>query len=317
MTKQARQHTSQEPARYNRKSALAALVLLAFIWGFAWVAMKVGVRYADPFTFAALRAVLSAVFLLTLLPVLRRPIRPRVLGWTVLLGLLQTTGFSGVVMWALVSGGAGKTSVLTYTMPFWLLLMAWAVLGEKVRGFHWVAVILALGGLVFILSPWKLHGVISSALAVCTGISWAASAVVAKLIHKRHRVDVFSLTAWQMVFGAIPLVIVAIATGGGMPHWTLTFIGALAFNVLLGNGVAWLLWLFVLRVLPAATTGLASLANPVLGVTFAWIILAERPGWAEAVGMALILLGIAVLTLREATRRPVAPISESGSRPEL
>ncbi|HLA81730.1 MAG TPA: DMT family transporter, partial [Thermoleophilia bacterium] len=81
--------------------------------------------------------------------------------------------------------------------------------------------------------------------------------------------------------------------------------GALAYNVILGNGVAWLLWLFVLRVLPAGTTGLASLANPVLGVTFAWAVLDEQPGWAEALGMALILLGIAVLTLREAARRPL------------
>jgi drug/metabolite transporter (DMT)-like permease len=296
--------------RRSRRSALAALIILAFIWGFAWVAMKVGLTYADPFTFGALRAVLSAVFLLILLPVLHRPIRPRALGWTALLGLLQTTGFSGFVMWALVSGGAGKTSVLTYTMPFWLLLMAWPVLGEKIRGFAWVAAVLALGGLVLILSPWKLHGVLSSVLAVCTGISWAASAVVAKLIHKRHQVDVFSLTAWQMVIGAIPLVIVAFATGGGMPDWTPTFIAVLAYNVLLGNGVAWLLWLFVLRVLPAGTTGLASLANPVLGVTFAWLVLAERPGWAEAVGMALILLGIAVLTLREATRKPLLSSTE-------
>jgi drug/metabolite transporter (DMT)-like permease len=207
-------------------------------------------------------------------------------------------------MWALASGGAGKTSVLTYTMPFWLLLMAWAFLGEKVRGFQWVAVTLALAGLVFILSPWALRGVVSSILAVCTGISWAASAVVAKIIHQRHQVDVFSLTAWQMVVGAVPLTIIAIAVGGGWPEWTPTFLAVLAYNVIVGNGVAWLLWLFVLRVLPAGTTGLASLANPVLGVTFAWMLLGERPGWAEAIGMALILLGIAVLTIREAVCRP-------------
>ena len=304
----ARQHAQQSVDRATRRgrgSAAVALILLALIWGFAWVAMKTGVTYAEPFAFAALRAALSSVFLLALLPVLRRPLRPRALGWTALLGLLQTAGFSGFVMWALETGGAGKTSVLTYTMPFWLLLMAWSVLGERLRGMQWVAVVLALGGLVFILSPWELHGVVSSVLAVCTGISWAGSTVVAKIIHKRHQVDVFSLTAWQMALGTIPLVIIAVATGGGMPVWTVEFVGALAYNVILGNGVAWLLWLFVLRVLPAGTTGLASLANPVLGVTFAWAVLDEQPGWAEALGMALILLGIAVLTLREAARRPL------------
>jgi len=296
MTKQARQHTSQEPARYSRKSALAALVLLAFIWGFAWVAMKVGVRYADPFTFAALRAVLSAVFLLTLLPVLRRPIRPRVLGWTVLLGLLQTTGFSGFVMWALVSGGAGKTSVLTYTMPFWLLLMAWAVLGEKVRGFHWVAVILALGGLVFILSPWKLHGVISSALAVCTGISWAASAVVAKLIHKRHRVDVFSLTAWQMVFGTLVLLVVAAVVPGPATQWTPQFIAILAFIAVVSSVLGWFLWFYVLERLPAWQASLSVLGIPVVASLTSRLQLDEAVAPLELAGMLLIGGGLALLS---------------------
>ncbi|MCL5734887.1 MAG: EamA family transporter [Actinobacteria bacterium] len=302
MDETSKQSPHEVHAQRGRRYAVVALALLALIWGFAWVAMKTGVKYADPFTFGALRAGLSAVFLLILLPVLRRPVRPPVKGWTILLGLLQTTGFSGFVMWALKNGGAGKTSVLTYTMPFWLLFMAWVLLGERVRGLQWAAVVLGLGGLVLILSPWKLHGVLNSVLSICTGISWAGSAVVAKLIHKRHKADVFSLTAWQMVAGAVPLIVLALATRGGMPQWTPAFVGVLAYNVLLGNGVAWLLWLFVLRVLPAGTTGLASLVNPVLGVTFAWAILGERPGWAEAGGMALILLGIAVLTIREAAR---------------
>lgn len=291
--------------RSRRRQAVLALVALALIWGLAWVTMKVGVEHSEPFMFAALRAVISSVFLLALLPILRRPLKPRVLGWTALLGLLQTAGFSGFVMWALASGGAGKTSVLTYTMPFWLLMMAWVFLGERVRGAQWLAVGLGLVGLIFILSPWQLRDFTSSILAVCTGISWAASAVVAKMIHKRHEVDVFTLTAWQMVIGTVPLIVVAVARGDPLPDWSPVFIGVLAYTALLGNGIAWLLWLFVLRVLPAGTTGLASLANPVLGVTFAWLILHERPGWAEAIGMGLILLGIAVLTLRELLRRPV------------
>jgi drug/metabolite transporter (DMT)-like permease len=109
-----------------------------------------------------------------------------------------------------------------------------------------------------------------------------------------------------MAMGAVPLIVVALITGGDI-EWTLGFVGALSYNVIFGNGVAWILWLFILRMLPAGTTGLASLANPVLGVTFAWLLLGERPGWAEAAGMALILLGIAVLTLREALRARVPP----------
>lgn len=316
MTRRSEQRRSPALTAGPKRLAVGALILLALIWGYAWVVMKVALGYAEPFTFAAMRAVLSAVFLMLVLLVSRRSLKPRALGLTVLLGLLQTTGFAGLAMWALHSGGAGRTSVLTYTMPFWLLLMAWVALGEKLRGLQWLAVALALGGLIFILDPWRLHGVVSSVLAVGGGFCWALSAVVAKLIHKRHAVDLLSLTAWQMMLGAVPLVIVALLTATKAPVWSASFIWALAYNVLLANGLAWVLWLFVLKALPAGTTGVSSLANPALGVLFAWIQLGERPGLTDAIGMALIVVGLVVLTVwelaRGASREAPTPLPEGG-----
>ena len=316
MTRRSEQRRSPALTAGPKRLAVGALILLALIWGYAWVVMKVALGYAEPFTFAAMRAVLSAVLLMLVLLVSRRSLKPRALGLTVLLGLLQTTGFAGLVMWALHSGGAGRTSVLTYTMPFWLLLMAWVALGENLRGLQWLAVALALGGLIFILDPWRLHGVVSSVLAVGGGFCWALSAVVAKLIHKRHAVDLLSLTAWQMMLGAVPLVIVALLTATKAPVWSASFIWALAYNVLLANGLAWVLWLFVLKALPAGTTGVSSLANPALGVLFAWIQLSERPGLTDAIGMALIVVGLVVLTVwelaRGASREAPTPLPEGG-----
>jgi len=316
VTRRSEQRRSPALTAGPKRLAVGALILLALIWGYAWVVMKVALGYAEPFTFAAMRAVLSAVLLMLVLLVSRRSLKPRALGLTVLLGLLQTTGFAGLVMWALHSGGAGRTSVLTYTMPFWLLLMAWVALGENLRGLQWLAVALALGGLIFILDPWRLHGVVSSVLAVGGGFCWALSAVVAKLIHKRHAVDLLSLTAWQMMLGAVPLVIVALLTATKAPVWSASFIWALAYNVLLANGLAWVLWLFVLKALPAGTTGVSSLANPALGVLFAWIQLGERPGLTDAIGMALIVVGLVVLTVwelaRGASREAPTPLPEGG-----
>ena len=162
--------------RRGHNLGVLALTLLALIWSYNWVVMKVGLRYAQPFTFAALRTFLGAASLFALLVLLRRSLRPPPLLWTVAIGLLQTTAFVGLLMWALQSGGAGKTSVLTYTMPFWLLVLAWAFLGERLHGAQWVAVALALCGLVLVLEPWRLQGAFSSLLAVGGGFCWAASA---------------------------------------------------------------------------------------------------------------------------------------------
>lgn len=277
----------------------AALALLALIWGYNWVVMKVGTHYADPFTFAALRTFFGAVFMFALLAVLRRPLRPKAFWLTAIFGLLQTGGFVGLSMWALYSGGAGKTSILAYTMPFWLLLFAWPVLGEPVRGLQWASVVLALAGLVFVLGPWNLHGLFSSLLALGAGIVWATSSVVVKILRKRHDVDLLSLIAWQGLLGSIPLIVVALLTAKSGPTWSPSFIAALVFNVVPANALTWVLWLYILHTLPIGTAGISSLAVPVVGVIAAWIQLGERPGVLEAVGMGSIVAALAVLTARE------------------
>ncbi|MFA4966105.1 MAG: DMT family transporter, partial [Thermoleophilia bacterium] len=281
-----------------RDLGVVALALLAGIWGYGWVVGKVGLEYAGPFGFVALRTVLSAAGMFALLLVLRRPLRPPPLVYTVLIGLLQTSAFIGLTVWALANSGAGKTSVLTYTMPFWLLLLAWSFLGERLRGLQWLAVGLAFVGLVLVLSPWRLHGLLPSVLTVAAGFSWAASAVVVKLLQRRHAVDVLSLTAWQMVIGVLPLVAIAAVAHEPAIDWAPAFVWSLAYNVLLANGLGWILWLYALRELRAGAAGIGTLAVPVIGVAAAWLQLGERPGGAEAAGMALIIAALGLVSVR-------------------
>ncbi len=293
------QHIHKSTGRPIPYLAILCLVGLAAIWGYNWVVMKVGVRFAEPFAFAAMRAVLSAAFLFPVIAALHRPMRLQAPLFTTIIGILQTTGFVGLITWALEQGAAGRTSVLVYTMPFWLLLMAWMFLGERVRGLQWPAVIIALVGLVLVLRPWRLEGTwVSSLLAVAAGFCWAAASVLLKVMNKRHTVDVLSFTAWQLLIGSVPLAVIAILTTDSAPVWNAAFIGALAFNVLPANALAWVMWLYVLRSLPAGTAGVGTLAIPVVGVLSAWLQLGERPSTLEGIGMLLILAALAALTLR-------------------
>ena len=283
----------------RRSAAVVALAALALIWGYNWVVMKLGLQYAQPFTFAGLRTLLSAGCLFLVMWALRRPLRPTALWTTALIGLFQTTGFVGLAFLALEHGGAGKVSVLTYTMPFWLLLLAWLVLGERVRGLQWLAVAMAAAGFLLILSPWQLRGATATLLAVGGGLSWAAGGITIKALDRRRHVDLLSLTAWQMLIGSLPLVLIALLTWKGAPIWSAGFAWTLAFNVLLANALAWYLWHFSLRALPTGLAGFGTLAIPVVGVVAAWAQLGERPGLAEALGMACIIGALALLTIRE------------------
>ena len=288
----------------TRDLGVLALLLLGPIWGYGWVATKVALEYSDALTFAALRVPLSAACLFLVMIVLRRPLRPPPLGWTMLIGLLQTTLFVGLVITALHDTGAGRVSVITYTMPFWLLLLAWVFLGERLHGVQWLAVALAFIGLVLVVRPWELAGAASGILTLLGGLSWAASALVVKLMQRRHRVDVLSLTTWQMAFGSVPLIIAALLTYSGGPEWTFSFWWGLIYTVVLANSVAWFLWLYALHALPAGAAGLGTLSIPVVGVAAAWIQLGEVPTLIEGIGMALIIAALAVLAAHGLARRP-------------
>lgn len=306
-------HDAEDDTTTSRERYLpaAALAVLALIWGYNWVVMKWGLEYSPPFVFVTMRNALAALCLFLVLVVLRRPLRPpRPFGLVVLLGLLQTTGFLGFTFWALEGGGAGKTAVLAYTMPFWILLLAWPILGERLAGFQWLVVGLAAAGLLLVLSPWVLDDIFSSLLAVAGGFCWGASAVVAKVIHRRSDVDLLCLTTWQMIWGTIPLGLIALTELGEPVVWEGAFVVALAFNVVLANALAWVLWLWILRVLPAGIAGLGTLAVPVIGLVSGMLQLGERPTAVEALGMALIVAALALLsvaTIRVNSRRAGEP----------
>src|ERR1700680_1665761 len=98
--------------------AVPALVLLSLVWGYNWVVMKDSLHDAGPFTFGALRMGLGALVLVAALAALRKPVRLRAPFGVLILGLLQTTAFTSLSNLAVANGGAGKTAVLVYTMPF-------------------------------------------------------------------------------------------------------------------------------------------------------------------------------------------------------
>ncbi len=279
----------------SQHHAVLALLALAAIWGYNWVQMKIGVQYASPFVFSALRIALGSLGLLLVMVWLRKPLKPQAIPETFLLGLLQTSGVYGFATWALVSGGAGKTAVLVYTMPLWTLMLAWVLLGERVRGWQWGAIVLSVAGLLLILDPLNLGGtVMSKLLALLAGICWAGGAIVAKKLQKKIQIDLLSLTTWQGIFATIPLIIVALIVPSQPIVWSPAFIGALLYNVIPGTAIAMLLWLYILNHLSAGTAGLGTLLNPVIGVLAAWAQLGERPTITEATGMFLIVIALAV-----------------------
>ena len=139
--------------------------------------MKQALAYSGPFAFSALRYLLGTLVLFAVLLVRRASLRPPPWLPTVMIGLAQTTGFQLLVQSALVEGGAGRTALLAYTMPFWVVLLGWLLYRERPSARLWSGLAIAAAGLVLVLEPWHGLGGARSSLLASTPATSAAPCV--------------------------------------------------------------------------------------------------------------------------------------------
>ena len=286
------------PERDPEKSkAGAALALLSLLWGYNWVAMKYGLIDAGPLQFATLRFTLAALCMIPVIIHFRAPLLPRREQWpaVAILGLMLAGNFA-CTLTALRLGGTGKTAVVVYTMPFWVLVFAWLALHERLDRWQGIAVAVALPGLVVLVGPWMpSHGLLPSLLALGAGMSWGASVVYVKNLQKKTSVSMLMITLWQMIIGSLLLALGWAWLEPEPIRWTVGFGLALGYTAVLATGVAWMLFYYALKRMPAGMVGLGTLATPVIGVLAAWLQLGERPAPLEATGMGLIGVALAML----------------------
>lgn len=272
---------------------MLALLATILIWAYSWIVMKQVLQHAGPFNFSALRYSLGAMVLFGALAVTRQSMRPPPLLPTIAIGVCQTAAFQGLGQLALESGGAGRVALLAYTMPFWSVLLAWMILDERLTRRRWLGLGLAAIGLVCIIEPWHgLGSTESTVLAVCAGAAWAMGTVLSKRVFVQHKPTPLNLTAWQMLFGALALIVVALCVPQRPFEWTRDLIIGLAYSVIMASSIAWGLWLIVLQRLPTAIASVASLGVPIVSVLLAWVILHEQPSRMEILGIVFILLGL-------------------------
>jgi drug/metabolite transporter (DMT)-like permease len=286
------------PSSRERWLLPLGLFILSATWGYTWVMAKQALDYAPPFAFAAERSLGGALALFAALKLMGRPLKLIAPGATLAIGLFQITGFMALSTWALVEGGPGKTAVLIFTMPIWVLLIAWPILGERIRGTQWLAAASTLTGLLLIIEPWTMHtSLFSKFLGVMAALCWAIGTVLIKRLRSRQPVDLLSLTAWQMLIGAVPLLLLAVVVPEHPTDWSATYIGILVFMSVVSTAMCWWLWITLLDRVPAWEASLSVLGTPVVAIVSARLALGEDFSIGEVTGILLIGAGLALLSL--------------------
>lgn len=273
------------------------IVVLSLLWGYTWVIAKQALDYAPPFTLTFMRVFGGAVALFAALKLLGQSLRLPAPRAVFLISLCQVAGFMLLQTFSLKFGAAGKTAVLVYTMPIWTLLLAWPVLGERVRGAQWLAVAGILSGLFLIIEPWKLQtGGLTNAFGIGAAICWAMGTVLVKKLRRENKVSLLSLTAWSNLIGSIPVALMASVADEPSIQWSPEFVVILLVLTLVSTAFCWWLWTSILDRVPAWEASLLVLGTPVVAIVSSRFILSESFSRYEIAGILLIGSGLLLLS---------------------
>ncbi len=289
--------TGPEAASRARLWAGLGIVVLSLLWGYTWIIAKQALDYAPPFTMTLIRVFGGAIALFIALKLLRMPLAMPAPRAVTMISLCQVSGFMLLQTLSLNFGAAGKTAVLVYTMPIWTLLLAWPILGERVRGAQWLAVGGILAGLFLIIEPWHLESDwLSNVCGIGAAVCWAMGTVLLKKLRRESRVNLLSLTAWSNLVGSIPIALLAVSVDEPPVNWAPEFIVMSLVLVCISTAFCWWLWTSILARIPAWEASLLVLGTPVIAIASSRWVLDEAFSRYEIAGILLIGMGLLVLS---------------------
>lgn len=281
------------------QGAIPGAILIAALWGFNFVVIKVGVAQVPPLLLAALRFIFSAFPAVLFI---KRPAVP----WTSLAayGLFLGVGEFGLLFSAIKLGApAGLASILLQSQAFFTAILASLLHKERLARASLLGMAFGALGLGIIafsgrtgapLAPYLVGMVLLAALG------WAAANLVVRSLPATGGLG---LMAWSSLFSPLPLLGLSLAFEGpgqilaSLGSLSPLSIGALAYLVILSTLVGYGLWNHLIRTHGAVAIAPFSLLVPVFSLASTALFLGERLPSQDLIGAALVLLGLLVHVL--------------------
>jgi drug/metabolite transporter (DMT)-like permease len=265
--------------------------------GFSTLGLFAKLVYAQGFgvlTTLAWRFTLAAAMLWLVVALLKRPLPARV--WPVLLlGLVGFSPQAGLYFLTLRYLDPGITSVLLYTYPSFVILLAFLLWKRRPRRIQLLALVLSLAGSV--VAFWKRgdYPALGMGLGLAVGLSYGAYLVASERV--LAEVDSISATALVMSAAALVYWTAAALSGQAALPASAPILAGLAGLALAATVIPIVTLFASMRILGAADTSLVSTLEPVLTIGLSALILGERLGAAQLLGGALVLAAVLILGL--------------------
>lgn len=276
-------------------------------WGATYFVTRQFLPADTPLYGALLRALPAG---LVLLAIRRR--RPHGSWWwkSVVLGTINIGVFFVLVYVAAQVLPSSVASTIMATSAAVMMLVAWPLLSDRPRARGLAGAALGFLGVCIML----LTGAVEvNPLGVAASVAAMLLSSLGFILTKKwsSEVDVVSLTAWQLIAGAVVIAPVAMIVEGPFPALDASAVIAFAFVSLIATALAFAAWFTGLKHLPAGTVGLIGLLNPVTGVLLGTLAASEVFGAQQFLGLVLVLAGI---VLGQSRRRHPVLLEPSASR---
>src|SRR5690606_39199788 len=218
-------------------------------------------------------------------------------GKLVWISLFNITAWNVFVLYGLSMLPAGRTTILAFTMPLWLVPMSALLLHERLNGWKLAGLGVGLSGLaVLIGGEWEAMAAapLGVLLVLAAALSWA----IGTLLIKAWAVPMAAVpfVGWQMLLGGIPIFILApLLERAQWQVWSWPAWSAAIYNATICFVFCYWAWNTLVRILPANISGLSTLMIPVVGVFSSMLMLGEQPGWPELAALVLVSTALGLI----------------------
>ena len=286
--------------------ALALGVGFALMWSSAFSSARIIVADAPPLMALALRFLVSGLIGVGLAAALGQRWRLTPAQWraTILFGICQNALYLGLYFVAMQTVEASLAAIIASTLPLVVAAAGWAFLGARLPLVGVVGLFAGLAGVALILGGRIGAGAVD-ALGVVLCIIGVGALAFATLALRGASAggNVLMVVGLQMLVGALALAPVALALETPEVRWSWQLVAAWLYTVFVPGLLATWVWFVLVRRVGAVKAAAFHFLNPFFGVAIAALILGERLGPWDVIGVAVVMGGILAVQLA----RPRAP----------
>ncbi|MCV6586137.1 MAG: DMT family transporter [Marinibacterium sp.] len=279
--------------------AIGMGLAFALMWSSAFTSARIIVADASPLYALAARFLVSGLLGVALARALGQSWRLTPAQWraTVIFGICQNALYLGLNFVAMQWVEASLAAIIASAMPLLVALFSWLIYGDRLRPLAMAGLFAGMGGVALIMGARLTAGVDLLGVVFCGIGVLALSFATLAMRGASTGGNFLMVVGLQMLIGAAVLLAVAIPfeTFRMTPSWPLA--AAFAYTTLVPGLAATLVWFLLVDRIGAIRAATFHFLNPVFGVAIASLLLGERLGVMDMVGVGIVTLGILAVQL--------------------